>query len=173
MSVSESYIIKEELSPPALLRGAGLIFGVSSLPLLFELPVLGVLGFVLSVVCFIPNRIRTVDVKNKQYNTGITFGKWPSKVWISMPKNISYVSLLAIKQKSTLYSTVGIAGLKTTTIYQDYQVNLIYNKRDKFKIGTSSNFEEAFQIAKRCSNFLQKDIFVVQPGKKYWIRFES
>lgn len=122
---------------------------------------------------FLPKRIREVDLSLKQHRQGLEIGNKQLGDWEPFPQRIDYISVIRFKQKSTIQTTVGIASMSSSNKYVEYQVNLIYNKRKRFKIGIGDSLEEAIRIADKCSEYLQKDIFVLQPGKKYWRRYQE
>ena len=140
---------------------------------LFEMWQIGIVFLLASIPFFIPKRFREVNLQKRLHRVGLGIGKQQLGSWKPFPQNINYVSVMRLKQKSTIHTAVGISAQSSTNIYVEYQVNLIYDKRSRFKIGIGANLEETMVIADKCSSYLKKDTFVLEPGKKYWKRYEA
>lgn len=120
---------------------------------------------------FIPKRKREVDLSRSSYRSGIVIGSWSLGKWRSFPSNINYISVIIEKRVSKVESTVVITAVSATNRYTEYVVNLIFNRRSKFRIGVGASFDDAIKIATQTSRVLKKDVYIVQPGNKYWIRY--
>lgn len=173
IETNDQHIIKEELSPPPILRGVGLLVALGGFIALFEVWQIGIIAIVGSMPFFIPKRFREIDLRKQVHRVGLSFGKYQQGKWKPLPTNINYISVMRLKQKSTIHTAVGISAQSSTNIYVEYQVNLICDKRNTFKVGIADSLEEAIRKADQCSNYLQNDVIVIQPGKKYWRRYSD
>lgn len=155
------------------MRAFGSILALAGFIFLFQIWQIGILALIVSIPFFIPKRFREVDLQKQIHRMGLGLGNYQQGKWKAFPQNVNYISVMRLKQKSTIQTTVGIASMSSTNAYIEYQVNLIYDKRNKFKIGIGVSLEEALDLADKCSANLRQDIFVIQPGKKYWRRYQT